>query len=208
MLNLLRSPAKWNFARVSLVESLNVPPLTEIAVPCRVRGKCGDNSTVLVERSETFFEKYEILSAAGVTKIRKDAVFLRLTNFTLQSKFLSFVTIAANISRVNKNDVNNNCCSVLSTVLKCIDEITEVSGDNFLSLINQLKLDELNLSDAERGILVAVIKKPEVALRIQPSRPRTLKKFEAKAKDRVAEDRLPQGQTQKGSRPRPRTRGH
>jgi len=40
----------------------------------------------------------------------------------------------------------------------------------------------------------------------QPSRPRTLKKSEAKAKDRVAEDRLPQGQGQKGLRPR--TRGH
>jgi len=40
----------------------------------------------------------------------------------------------------------------------------------------------------------------------QPSRPRTLKKSETKAKGLVAEDRLPQGQGQKGSRPR--TRGY
>jgi len=37
---------------------------------------------------------------------------------------------------------------------------------------------------------------------------RTLKKSAAKTKDRVAEDRLPRCQRQKGSRPRPRTRGH
>jgi len=48
----------------------------------------------------------------------------------------------------------------------------------------------------------------EVAARTQPSRPRTLKKSEAKAKDRVAEDRLPRGKGQKGSRPRTRSRGH
>jgi len=54
----------------------------------------------------------------------------------------------------------------------------------------------------------AINKLAEVAARTQPSRPRprTLKKSEAKAKDRVSEDRLPRGQRQKGSRPR--TRGH
>jgi len=48
----------------------------------------------------------------------------------------------------------------------------------------------------------------EVKTRTQPSRPRTLKKSEAKAKDRVSEDRLPRGQGQKGSRPSPKTRGY
>jgi len=54
--------------------------------------------------------------------------------------------------------------------------------------------------------LVYISHLPEVAARTQPSRPRprTLKKSEAKAKDRVAEDRLPRGQGQKGSKPRPR----
>jgi len=38
-----------------------------------------------------------------------------------------------------------------------------------------------------------------VAARTQPSRPRNPKKLEAKAKDQVAEDRMPRGQGQKGS---------
>jgi len=112
--------------------SLNVPPLTEIAVPYRVNGKCGDNDTVLVERSETFFEKYEILSASGVTKIRKDAVVqVRLVNFTSQSKFLPSGTVVASVSNVSENDVNNDCCAVLSTVSKCTDEVIDGSEDIF-----------------------------------------------------------------------------
>jgi len=47
---------------------------------------------------------------------------------------------------------------------------------------------------------------PKMTAKTQPSRPRTLKKSEAKVKNRVAEDRLPRGQGQNGSRPR--IRGH
>jgi len=47
-----------------------------------------------------------------------------------------------------------------------------------------------------------------VAARTQHLRPRTLKRSEVKAKDRVTKDRLPRGQGQKGLRPKPSTRGH
>jgi len=55
-----------------------------------------------------------------------------------------------------------------------------------------------------RNPLELLLLKAEVAARKQPLRPRTLKKSEAKAKNLVAEDRLPRGRGQKGSRPRPR----
>jgi len=57
------------------------------------------------------------------------------------------------------------------------------------------KLIFLFISDDETSVyLSSYIYAAEVAARAQPSRPRTLKKSEAKVKDRVAEDRLSRGQ--------------
>jgi len=61
---------------------------------------------------------------------------------------------------------------------------------------------KISTLDNPLPLTAEVIYLPEVAARTQPlrPRPRTLKKSEAKAKDRVAENSLPQGQEQKGLR--------
>ena len=53
----------------SLVNTLKLPPFTEMMVPCKIIGhEFSDGSDVYVERNEALLGKYEIMCEIGVTK--------------------------------------------------------------------------------------------------------------------------------------------
>ena len=92
-----------------LLESLCIPLFIEVEVSCPTKGMCDDNDTVLVERNESFFDKYKILSASVVTRICNNEIRIKLANFTPQSKFLPPGTIVANLSNVSVNEFDADC---------------------------------------------------------------------------------------------------
>ena len=172
---LLRRPDSSNsirFACASLIESLFVPPFTEIVVSCRVKDNFSDNDVVIVERNQAFFDKYEILSASAVTKIRDHTTAqVKLANFTSIGKFLPAGTNVAKISNICENHCND-CDFTLCTVSELTETPQVVNGDEddkFSFLCDELGLNELNVSEVQRDALMAVIKKHIAAFSLSPN---------------------------------------
>ena len=90
----------------SLVNTLKLPPFTEMIVPGKIIGhEFSDGSDVYVERNEALLGKYEIMCGNGVTKTFGNSVLVRMANFTPTAKCLPMGVIVAKISVLVKISV-------------------------------------------------------------------------------------------------------
>ena len=111
----------------SLVNTLKLPPFTEILVPCKIIGhEFSDGSDVYVERNEALLGKYEIMWGNGVTNTFGNSVLVRMANFTPTAKCLPLGVIVAKISVFAKDSCVDDCAYILETVPMIQDHSFEV----------------------------------------------------------------------------------
>ena len=145
----------------SLVNTLKLPPFTEMMVPCKIIGhEFSDGSDVYVERNEALLGKYEIMCGNGVTKTFGNSVLVRMANFTPTAKCLPMGVIVAKIGALVKISVFakdscvNDCAYILETVPMIQNHSFEAlrSEDaDLLLLWEELKLNELNLKEGKKS---------------------------------------------------------
>ena len=136
-----------------LVNTLKLPPLTEMMVPCKIIGhEFSDGSDVYVERNEALLGKYEIMCGNGVTKTFGNSVQVRMANFTPTAMCLPMGVIVAkistlvNISVLAKDSCVDDCAHILEIVPMNQDRSFEASCSkdaDFLLLWEELKFNEL-----------------------------------------------------------------
>ena len=157
----------------SLVNTLKLPPFTEMMVPCKIIGhEFSDGSDVYVERNEALLGKYEIMCGNGVIKTFGNSVLVRMANFTPTAKCLPMGVIVAKIGALVKISVFakdscvDDCAYILETVPMIQDHSFEAlrSEDaDLLLLWEELKLNELNLNEGEKKAVHEIIKKHKKA---------------------------------------------
>ena len=157
----------------SLVNTVKLPPFTQIIVPCKIIGhEFSDGSDVYVERNEALLGKYKIICGNGVTKTFGNSVQVRMANFTPTAKCLPMGVTAAKISVLVKISVFakdscvDDCAYNLETVPMNQDHSFETSfheGADLLLLWEELKLNELNLNEGGKKAVHEIIKKHKKA---------------------------------------------
>ena len=111
---LLKAPSINNSCDVFLIDSLSLPPLTEVDVPCKVACNnliCDGEQLchVVLERRDCLLEKYEVTTATCVQTVRGKNVCVRFANFTNEQKVLPAGT---NVARLVPLVGSGNICYV------------------------------------------------------------------------------------------------
>ena len=102
-LHLTKRLSPLSFFDASLVNTLELPPFTEVMVPCKIIGhEFSDGSDVYVERNEALLGKYEIMCGNGETKTFGNLVQVRMANYPT-AKSLPMGVIVAKISVLVKS---------------------------------------------------------------------------------------------------------
>ena len=151
-----------------LVNTLKLPPFTEMMVPCKIIGhEFNDGSHVHVERNEALLGKYEIMCRNGVTKTFGNSVLVRMANFTPTAKCLPMGVIVAKIggsgeiSIFAEDSCVDDCAYILETVPMIQDHSFEALRNedaDLLLLWEELKLNELNLNEGEKKQCMKLLK--------------------------------------------------
>ena len=161
-LPLLREPGILHSSSIALIELLFIPAFTEVVLPYNVKRPTKFKSNdVFIPRSACLLDKYVILGANYVTKTKDYLVPVRLVNFTTKSICIAVGTIVADLVPIVKENISYINAYSLYCISEGVDEST--TDDDVFSLIEQLHLNDLNLSDVEREAVIEVIRRRQSA---------------------------------------------
>ena len=91
--------------KISICEDVEIPPETEMIIPCLPIGNVQNDEAGVVEAHTNFIEKSGLLVAKSLISMKNEIVPLRVINLNTESKKVYRDTIVATIEPVNETEV-------------------------------------------------------------------------------------------------------
>ena len=125
----LSDEAQNSCCKISICEDVEIPPETEMIIPCLPIGNVHDKAGV-IEAHTNFIEKSGLLVAKSLISMRNEIVPLRVINLNTETKKVYRDTIVATIEPVNETEVERiNSINTVETEKK--DELPDHMSDLF-----------------------------------------------------------------------------